>query len=174
MDFLVNDMKDFVINKKELKKIKKYINITDDELFNFIMNIFNSDEYEVFLKTDNEVLSGKFISGNEFENKKNILLIKFNTKLDKSVFAEFKFEALFFDYADQVYKKINESELLSKVEYPYVYISKLLSDESFVMHVDLLNLKIPISWFEKNGIINLLNKEEGFKSLLLFNFGEKR
>jgi hypothetical protein len=174
MEFLVNDMKDFVINKKELKKIKKYINITNDQLFNFIMNIFNSDEYEVFLKTDNEVLSGKFISGNEFENKKNILLIKFNSKLDKSVFAEFKFEALFFDYEDQVYKKINESELLSKVEYPYVYISKLLSDESFVMHVDLLNLKIPFSWFEKNGIINLLNKEEGFKSLLLFNFGEKR
>ena len=78
MDFLVNDMKDFVINKKELKKIKKYINITDDELFNFIMNIFNSDEYEVFLKTDNEVLSGKFISGNEFENKKNIRWSKKN------------------------------------------------------------------------------------------------
>lgn len=177
MKLLTNNFKDLVINQQEVNRLLKYIDVTEHQFLYFVEKVFNSDKtFEEEFETKEFLLTGDFITGDQFKSTKNILSISVFPKalLNDKIYqryANIQFKAEFFEFDDPIYKKLSKEIEIEEVDYPYVYISKIFSESSYLIFEDLSGLKAPFNWIENTGYPNLFNDGEELKDLALLNFG---
>lgn len=180
MDLITNKLKDLVVNADEARRLCHYINMTIEDFAEFVNNVFNSDSTTPEKwETEDFIIIGEFEVGTVSSSQKNALAVGIFPKKEKQEDGPYKmsafimFKAIFFENGDLMYDDFSRNIGLSDGEYPFVYISEINDDFSYITGEKIKDSKIPLKWFENNNIPELFPKDNEYESLILMNFGER-
>ncbi len=180
MSLITNELKDLVIHVEEAERLCRYIDITVKDFAEFVNKVFNSDNVDSERwETEDFIMLGDFEVGTASSNKKNALAVGVYPKKELQKDGPYKmsafiiFKAVFFENNDLLYAQFSKEIELSDGEYPFVYISEINDDFSYITGEKIKDSKIPLKWFENNDIPELFPKDDEYESLILMNFGER-
>jgi len=173
--FKTNKRSDLVINSSGLSRVLKYTRVPDNLLIDFINKVFNSESsIDEEFHTKDYLLTGSLACRKIFKDTTNKLIINVYSKfkdfneIDYEKMVSFNFDCCFFEFNDEIYKRLSKSVSLKEHNYPYVLVSELNNEDSSVEIES--RIFIPFSWLDENCENDCFDLSKDFKELAILNF----